>query len=131
MESLLQMQQPMQSASAVKALAALAQQSRLAIFRLLVQAGLEGVNAGRIGQALGLPPATLSFHLKELVQAGLIRSHQEGRFVIYQAQYDQINELIGFLTEHCCEGNPNGCNVTPFECEPKSAKRTRPAAKTT
>ncbi|MHA7682565.1 ArsR/SmtB family transcription factor [Cupriavidus sp. PET2-C1] len=121
----------MQSAAAVKALAALAQQSRLAIFRLLVQAGPPGINAGRIGEALGLPPATLSFHLKELTNAGLIASRQEGRNVIYQAQYQQMNELLGFLTEHCCEGNPKGCNVTPFECEPESAKRTRPAAKTT
>ncbi|WP_454728104.1 MULTISPECIES: ArsR/SmtB family transcription factor [Cupriavidus] len=121
----------MKSETAVAALAALAQHSRLAIFRLLVQAGLDGVNAGRIGQELGLPPATLSFHLKELAHAGLIRSRQEGRFVIYQAQYDQINDLIGFLTEHCCEGNPKDCDVTLFGCEPKSAKQTKPAAKAT
>ncbi len=131
MESPLQMQQAMQSASAVKALAALAQQSRLAIFRLLVQAGPPGMNAGRIGEALGLPPATLSFHLKELANAGLIASRQEGRNVIYQAQYQQMNELLGFLTEHCCEGDPRGCGVAASACQPESPARPgAPAGKT-
>ncbi|MDF3836005.1 metalloregulator ArsR/SmtB family transcription factor [Cupriavidus basilensis] len=113
----------MHSDSAVKALAALAQQSRLAIFRLLVQAGLEGIHAGRIGETLGLAPATLSFHLKELANAGLIASRQEGRHVIYQAQYERMNELLGFLMEHCCEGDPKGCGAPSFECQPKEPAR--------
>ncbi|WP_020206785.1 MULTISPECIES: ArsR/SmtB family transcription factor [Cupriavidus] len=117
--------------TAVAALAALAQDSRLKIFRLLVQAGHDGVNAGRIGQELGVPPATLSFHLKELVHAGLIKSTQDGRFVIYRAQFDQMNELIGFLVEHCCEGHPEDCGFTAAGCGPARAKsaqkKTSPA----
>ena len=108
----------MKNETAVTALAALAQQSRLGIFRLLVQAGHTGMPAGGIGEKLGLPPATLSFHLKELVHAGLIASRQEGRYVIYQAQFQQMNALIGFLTEHCCEGDPKGCGVPAFACQP-------------
>ncbi|MBB1634805.1 helix-turn-helix transcriptional regulator [Cupriavidus sp. UME77] len=117
----------MDSETAVKALAALAQQSRLAIFRLLVQAGPPGMFAGRISEALGLPPATLSFHLKELANAGLIASRQEGRNVIYQAQYQRMNELLGFLTEHCCEGDPQGCGVAASVCQP--AFPARPGAR--
>lgn len=108
--------------TAVVALAALAQDSRLKIFRLLVQAGLDGVNAGRIGQELGVPPATLSFHLKELVHAGLINSTQDGRFVIYRAQFDRMKELIDFLMEHCCEGHPEDCGLTTAECSPARAR---------
>ncbi|AGW88761.1 MULTISPECIES: ArsR/SmtB family transcription factor [Cupriavidus] len=120
----------MKNETAVAALAALAQDSRLAIFRLLVQAGLEGVSAGRIGEALGVPPATLSFHLKELVHAGLIKSTQEGKFVIYRAQFDKMNELIAFLMEHCCEGSPEGCGVAKVECKPEVAKRRRVSSQT-
>ncbi|NUA30533.1 ArsR/SmtB family transcription factor [Cupriavidus basilensis] len=118
----------MNSDTAVKALAALAQQSRLAIFRLLVQAGPAGMHAGRIGEALGLPPATLSFHLKELANAGLVASRQEGRNVIYQARYVRMNELLGFLMAHCCEGDPKGCDVPSFACKPKRAARTKAPA---
>jgi len=120
---------PMKSESAVKALAALAQQSRLGIFRLLVQAGIEGLPAGRIGEELGLPPPTLSFHLKELVHAGLITSRQEGRYVIYQAQFEQMNALVRFLTEHCCEGDPHGCGLSTFECKPKEGAGSGRAGK--
>ena len=94
---------------AVEALAALAQESRLAIFRLLVQAGKEGVAAGVLGERLGIPPATLSFHLKTLAHAKLIKSRTEGRFVIYNASYAEMDKLIAYLTEHCCAGDTAKC----------------------
>jgi ArsR family transcriptional regulator, arsenate/arsenite/antimonite-responsive transcriptional repressor len=94
----------MESNHAVKALGALAQSSRLAIFRLLVSRGPEGMTAGAIGERLDLPPATLSFHLKELHHAGLVIQRQDGRFVIYSADFDQIGALVAFLTENCCGG---------------------------
>jgi DNA-binding transcriptional ArsR family regulator len=96
----------MQTTSALSALAALAQESRLATFRLLVQAGPEGLPASRIAETLGLPPSSLSFHLKELTHANLIVPRQEGRFVIYAARFDTMNALVGFLTENCCGGKP-------------------------
>lgn len=89
---------------AVEALAALAQRSRLAIYRRLVEAGPQGMAAGGIGEALDLPPATLSFHLSQLARAGLVRSRQEGRYVIYSADFQGMNALVGFLTENCCSG---------------------------
>ena len=89
---------------AIQALAGLAQESRLAAYRLLVQAGPDGLAAGSIGEKLGLAPATLSFHLAHLVRSGLVRSRQEGRFVIYSADYAAMNTLVGFLTENCCQG---------------------------
>lgn len=94
----------MENKDAVTALAALAQESRLAIFRLLVQAGPAGLAASRIAEALGMPPSSLSFHLKELSHAKLIVPRQEGRFVIYAAQFETMNALLGFLTEDCCGG---------------------------
>jgi DNA-binding transcriptional ArsR family regulator len=94
----------METTEAVATLSALAQGSRLTIFRLLVQAGAEGMAAGSIGEKLGLPPATLSFHLAGLTRAGLARSRQEGRYVIYTADFDAMNALVGFLTENCCGG---------------------------
>ncbi|QSA97520.1 helix-turn-helix transcriptional regulator [Methylococcus sp. EFPC2] len=96
----------MENKSAVTALAALAQESRLAVFRLLVQAGPEGLSAGKIGEALGIAPSSLSFHMKELTHAGLVSSRQESRYVIYTANFHAMNELIGFLTENCCNGAP-------------------------
>ena len=87
------------------ALAALAQESRLGIYRLLVQAGPAGIAAGAIAEKLGVPPATLSFHLKELSRAGLIASRQEGRFVIYSANFENMARLVDYLTENCCGGN--------------------------
>ena len=89
---------------AVDALAALAQESRLKVYRLLVEAGPEGLPAGRIGEELDLPPATLSFHLAHLSRTGLVRSRQEGRFVIYSADFQNMNQLVGYLTENCCGG---------------------------
>lgn len=101
--------------SAVGALAALAQASRLSVFRLLVQAGNEGVTAGVLGEQLGIPPATLSFHLKTLTHAKLIKSRTEGRFVIYSANYAEMDKLIAYLTEHCCAGDATQC-ATPKKC---------------
>ena len=107
----------MENKTAVTALAALAQDTRLAIFRLLVQTGPEGLSAGKIGEALGIAPSSLSFHLKELAYANLVSSRQESRFVIYAANFQTMSELIAFLTENCCGGSP--CFPTPFpECDP-------------
>ena len=92
----------METTDAVKALSALAQGSRLSIFRLLVQAGPPGMPAGSIGEKLDLPPATLSFHLAGLARAGLADSRQEGRFVIYSANFRNMNRLVDYLTENCC-----------------------------
>ena len=98
----------MEQISAVTALAALAHASRLAVFRLLVEAGPEGLPAGQIGERLGVPPSSLSFHLKELSHAGLVRSEQRGRCIIYSASFDAMNDLVAFLTENCCGGEPCG-----------------------
>jgi len=86
----------------VKALAALAQETRLSIYRLLVEAGPTGLAAGKIAEEVGTPASTLSFHLKELANAGLARSRQDGRYVIYSANYAHMNALIAYLTENCC-----------------------------
>ena len=94
----------MEMTQAIDALAALAQPSRLAAYRLLVEAGQEGLPAGAIGERLELPPATLSFHLAHLARAGLVQSRQDGRYVIYSASFDNMNALVGFLTENCCGG---------------------------
>jgi ArsR family transcriptional regulator, arsenate/arsenite/antimonite-responsive transcriptional repressor len=94
----------METKEAVKALSALAQDSRLSIFRLLVQAGPQGRAAGAIGEALDLPPATLSFHLAGLTRAGLADGRQDGRFVIYTANFPSMNRLVDYLTENCCGG---------------------------
>ena len=94
----------METKEAVRALSALAQDTRLAAFRLLVEAGTEGMAAGAIAERLGLPPATASFHLAQLTNAGLIRSRTEGRFVIYSTDFGRMQTLIGFLTDNCCEG---------------------------
>ncbi|WP_313913113.1 helix-turn-helix transcriptional regulator [Tahibacter sp.] len=99
----------METKAALKALAALAQDSRLAIFRHLVELGPQGAHAGAIGEALGLPAATLSFHLKELNHAELVDSRQEGRFVRYMANLATIQAMVGYLTETCCGGRPEMC----------------------
>ena len=96
----------MQTKQVLSALAALAQESRLAVFRLLVEAGPSGMAATKIAERLNIPPSSLSFHLKELTHANLISPRQDGRFVIYAAQFATMNELIGFLTDNCCGGNP-------------------------
>lgn len=94
----------MEMSQAVDALGALAQGSRLEMYRLLVQAGPRGLPAGQIGERLGVPPATLSFHLAHLVRAGLAKSRQDGRFVIYSADFGTMNGLVGYLTKNCCGG---------------------------
>lgn len=97
----------------ISALSALAQESRLAVFRLLVQAGPRGIVASKIGEQLGIPPSSLSFHLKELTHAGMITPKQDGRFVIYSANFDTMNALVSFLTENCCGGHPCSPVSTP------------------
>ena len=102
---------------ATESLAALGHETRLAIFRLLVQAGPGGVNAGLICEKLGLAPATLSFHLAHLSRVGLIRGRQEGRFIFYIADYAAMNELLAYLTDNCCQG---------AQCLPKSGAAAAP-----
>jgi len=94
----------METKHAVEALAALAQASRLQVYRLLVQAGPEGLAASELAERLGIPSNTLSFHLKNLSHAGLVLARPEGRFIYYSANYEQMNTLLGFLTENCCGG---------------------------
>lgn len=101
----------MNSSSALKALSALAQASRLEAFRELVQAGPEGMAAGELATRLGISPPALSFHLKSLVHAGLATSRQDGRFVYYSADFDAMQSLLGFLTDNCCGGA--SCAATP------------------
>lgn len=99
----------MKNNDAVAALAALAQESRLAVFRLLVRNAPDGLTPGIIGEQLELPAPTLSFHLKALAQAGLVTTVQQGRYVRYRAEIAAINALIDFLTEDCCGGDPARC----------------------
>jgi DNA-binding transcriptional ArsR family regulator len=94
----------MESKNAVTALNALAQDSRLQVYRLLVQAGANGLAASEVAERLGIPANTLSFHLKTLSHAGLVQSRQAGRFIYYSTNYEQMNALLGFLTENCCGG---------------------------
>lgn len=94
--------------AAVKALAALAQAQRLRAFRALVVAGPEGLTPGAMAEQLGVAPSALSFHLKELANAGLVNSESRGRYLIYRANFAQMNSLLGYLTEHCCQGVPCG-----------------------
>ena len=94
----------MEKSNAVAALAALAQDNRLDVFRLLVQAGPEGMAAGAVAEALDLAPNTLTFHFDRLRMAGLVTVRREGRSMIYAAQYQAMNELLGYLTENCCQG---------------------------
>ena len=106
----------MEKHDAVTSLAALAQDNRLDIFRLLVQAGPEGMPAGAVATALDLAPNTLTFHFDRLRTAGLVTVRRDGRLMIYAAQYKQMNALLGFLTENCCAG-------APATCKPAASKR--------
>lgn len=96
----------METKDAVVALSALAQSTRLGIFRTLVEAGPAGVTAGHLSEIHGLAPSSLSFHLKELSHAGLAESRQAGRFIIYSARFETMNRLLAYLTENCCGGKP-------------------------
>lgn len=114
----------------IKALAALAQETRLAVFRLLVEQGPAGLTPGVIAERLDLAPATLSFHLKELANAGLIRARQESRFIHYSADFQAMNGLVGYLTENCCRAS-GGCEtVCAPDCLPASASSRAGTART-
>jgi DNA-binding transcriptional ArsR family regulator len=116
----------MEMTQAIQSLSALAQESRLSIFRLLVQAGPGGMAAGSIGEKLDLPTATLSFHLAGLTRAGIARSRQEGRFVIYSADFESMNKLVGYLTENCCGGE--ACAPAPVRIETRTQHKRKAAA---
>src|SRR5271165_2000114 len=99
----------MRSTEAVDALGALAHEHRLAIYRLLVERGPDGLAAGAIAERLGIAPSSLTFHLQHLQRAGLIVHQRVSRQLIYAADFARMNDLVGFLTENCCGGNPNAC----------------------
>jgi ArsR family transcriptional regulator, arsenate/arsenite/antimonite-responsive transcriptional repressor len=107
----------METRTAVTQLSAIAQEARLEIFRLLVQAGAEGLPAGAIGEQLKIPASTLSFHLKELSHAGLISSKQVSRFIYYSANYESMSALLAYLTENCCAGQAVCC--PDLNCNPE------------
>jgi DNA-binding transcriptional ArsR family regulator len=104
------------SAQVVKALSALAQPTRLAIFRLLVVQGAEGMAAGQVAEKLKVSPATMSFHFRTLSHAGLIESRQDGRFIYYTANFTVMNGMVDYLTENCCGGNVESCNMPNKKC---------------
>src|ERR1051325_3876439 len=123
----------MEIKAAVTALAALAQETRLSIFRLLVEAGPEGVPAGRIAEILDVPAATLSFHLKELARSGLLSSRQERQFIHYAADFARMADLMTYLSQNCCKGMPRDC-LTVVEtalgrCCPLPSKKTKSRTK--
>lgn len=107
----------MQSASVVRALGALAQEHRLAAFRLLVQAGPEGLAAGALAEALDIAPSSLSFHIAQLANAGLVTQRRNGRSILYAADYAAMGAVMGFLTENCCGG---AACVPTIDCKPAS-----------
>ena len=116
----------MEKTDAVAGLAALAQDNRLDVFRLLVQAGPEGMPAGRVAEELDLAPNTLTFHFDRLRSAGLVTVRREGRSMIYAAQFDTMNALLGFLTENCCQGAAGKC--APAVCKPAKPRRAKVTA---
>jgi DNA-binding transcriptional ArsR family regulator len=115
----------MERTDAVAALAALAQDNRLDVFRLLVQAGPEGMPAGAIADALGIAPNTLTFHFDRLRVAGLVSVRREGRSMIYAARFETMNGLLGYLTENCCRGRADQCLPVRRKTT-VAATRTRP-----
>ena len=115
----------METRNTIAALAALAQETRLAVFRLLVETGPQGLPVGTIAETLGLANATLSFHLKELTNAGLTVATPNGRSIIYSANFETMNDLIGYLTENCCAGS--SCSPSIAACDVgKCAVGTQP-----
>lgn len=119
----------MKSSDAVKRLAALAQEIRLSVFRLLVETGPEGLCAGDIAARLKVAAPTLSFHLKELSHAGLITARQDGRFIYYSPDFEVMNDLLAYLTENCCGGVPCGVSCAPAAVEVPKRKPARPNPK--
>jgi ArsR family transcriptional regulator, arsenate/arsenite/antimonite-responsive transcriptional repressor len=117
----------MKKPDAVAALAALAQDNRLDIFRLLVEAGPEGMPAGSVAGALKLAPNTLTFHFDRLREAGLVTVRRDGRSMIYAAVFDTMNALLGYLTENCCKGGAEDC--APAACKPAAAPALRRKAR--
>src|ERR1700754_4409854 len=114
----------MEKTDAVAALAALAQDNRLDVYRLLVQAGPEGMPAGAVASALDLAPNTLTFHFDRLRVAGLVTVRREGRSMIYAARFETMNALIAYLTENCCAGAPEKC-APSRKCEPAKARKRK------
>jgi DNA-binding transcriptional ArsR family regulator len=117
----------MKKHDALAALAALAQDNRLDMFRLLVEAGPEGVPAGQVSGKLGLAPNTLTFHFDRLRDAGLVTVRREGRAMIYAAQFGTMNALLAYLTENCCQGAADTC-APVAACKPARTKRTKALA---
>jgi DNA-binding transcriptional ArsR family regulator len=113
----------MEKPNAVAALAALAQDNRLDVYRLLVQAGPAGLPAGQVAAALGLAPNTLTFHFDRLRGAGLVSVRRNGRSMIYAARYDTMSALLGYLSDNCCKGPPD--IRAPTACKPSRSKRTK------
>lgn len=110
----------MEVKAVITALSALAQESRLRVFRLLVRAGAEGLAAGEISEKLDIPPATLTFHFRELTHAGIIESQRVGRSIRYSLRVEGMRDLLTFLTKDCCGGRPELCNPA---CKTKTSKR--------
>jgi DNA-binding transcriptional ArsR family regulator len=115
----------MKKPDALAALAALAQENRLDVFRLLVEAGRQGMPAGAVAEALKLAPNTLTFHFDRLRDAGLVTVRRDGRSMIYAARFEVMNALLGFLTDNCCGGKPDLC--APAACKP--AAKSKKSAK--
>jgi DNA-binding transcriptional ArsR family regulator len=116
----------MKTPVAIKAFGALAHEHRLAIYRLLVERGPEGLSAGAIGDRVGLLPSSLTFHLQSLHHAGLVTQVRQSRQLIYSADFSAMNELVGYLTEKCCSGSTSNCAV---DCKPAQPVRTPRRAK--
>jgi DNA-binding transcriptional ArsR family regulator len=115
----------MKSTAIVKALGALAQESRLEVFRLLVKRGPDGYTPGDLSQKLAVPAPTLSFHLKELQHAGLVESRRDGRFLYYSANFETMHALVNFLTDNCCSLSDEACDTL---CKPVNAPKRRRSA---